>query len=204
MGLISPPPGGSLTHCSSLEKLRTTFFPPAGSLGWSRSWRCRSTPRSLFSLSFILFFFFVGLDPDCSPCLATPGPRSYLGEAHFLGEISPPPPWAPHLSDEQLKHGRSLSAPAAYRPGRAPLLPPPSGLAALSTCIADITFSLFFLILSVTKTWEHLLKAKLFKSSDDRVSATRPRREKKNAAPIKLIRSRRNKRGAVGAECRWA
>lgn len=99
---------------------------------------------------FLPVFHFVFLQrfgsPAASPCLATPGPRSYLGEAHFLGEISQPPPWALHLSDEQLKHGCSLSARDTYQRGRAPPPPPPSGLAALSTCITDITFSLFSIL----------------------------------------------------------
>lgn len=83
-------------------------------LTWSCSLSAFHTTDSFLS-SFILFFF-RGLDPP--GCLVVPRHprRAILSSALSLGgtfpprEISLPPPWALHLSDEQVKHGRSLSA----------------------------------------------------------------------------------------------
>lgn len=88
---------------------KRNFSPP-----WSWTWSCSPLPAfhttEPFLPSFILFFF-RGLDPPAaSPFLANADLGLIFTRHLSPGEISRPPPWALHLGDEQVKHGRSLSA----------------------------------------------------------------------------------------------
>lgn len=130
-------------------KRKLNFSLKLNCLTWSCSLLCAFHTTEPFLFSFILFSSEVWIPQlprrTSPPPESNPGLGLIFGRHIFPREISQPPPWVLHLSDEQVNMD-GLCLLAANQRGRAlPLLP--SGLAALPASLTSLLLHSFLVSL---------------------------------------------------------